>query len=1091
MSTIFLKLNKRKIRFIAFLIIAVFLSINIYVSKVYAVENDLKFNRITIEDGLSQGTVEAIFQDSKGYMYFGSAEGLNRYDGHGFKVYRYNINDNNSISSNYVDAIIEDQEGFLWVGTSNGLNKMDTNNGTFTRYLNDSNSPNSISHSNVWAIIQDKKGYIWIGTEKGLNKYDKNTNTFKRYFYDDKDENSLSHDFVTSLCEDSEGNIWVGTKNGLNELDPETNKFKRYLNSKDDPDSLSDNYVLKVFEDVQGTIWVGTQKSGLNKFVKSTGKFRSYVNDINNLSSLPSNTVRAIYQDKYGDLWVGTNKGLSKLISTKEEFINFKNKYYDTYSIVHDTVMSLFQDKTGMLWVGTNSGISKFYPRPDFRHYKSNPVEPNSLSENMVSGIYEDSEGILWVGTFSKGLNKINRKSGEINSCFSDSQKENSLSSDAIRSITEDKSNNLWIATNRGLDMLQKSTGNFVRYFNDSKNENSLVNNEVKHVYVDSRGILWIGTRQGLDSLDLESKTFTHYNDLLTQNNIGDFYISYIYEDKKGIFWIGTGINGGLIKYNREKNIMKVYKNDPDNINSISSNSIKSIAEDNKGNLWLATDYGLNKFDPVKETFTRYTEDSGLSNNYVYGVLIDELDNPWVSSNMGISKFEAASNEFINFNVTDGLQGNEFNSYSFFKSSSGEMFFGGLNGLNSFYPLRVSIDDSKSKVTLEQFKVYDKAVPFKDKISLKYNESYFSFEFFLPDYKSTSRNQYAYMLKGIDKDWVYASKRNYASYTHIPGGKYTFMVKGRNSNGKWSEPTTIEITVKRAPWNTDLAYLIYSLVVILVVYLVWNYVKILENLVRQRTLELNNKLEENEELYNKLIKYERIKNNYFVNLSHELRTPLNVILSTVQLVSKLNNDNVPIGREKLKNYIDIVKRNSNSLLKVINNLIDTSKIDSGQYKLNIEKTDIVFLVEEVALSLKEYIEDNGLELIVDTDTEEKIIECDPVEIERCVVNLISNAVKFTPRGGSIWVNIYDNSDYIQISVKDNGIGIAEENQVKIFDRFSQIDNSINSTKTGSGIGLTLVKSLVEMHGGSIALRSKLNDGSEFIITLPAEYRAID
>jgi signal transduction histidine kinase/streptogramin lyase len=753
--------------------------------------------------------------------------------------------------------------------------------------------------------------------------------------------------------------------------------------------------------------------------------------------------------------------------------------------------MSIFEDKTGMLWIGTEKGISKLYPNPKFKYYKRNPVESNTLSDDMISGIYVDKVGLLWVGTYNNGLNKIDRRTGKVEVYTADFKNETSLSNKSVWSIAEDKKTNLWLATNEGLNMLDKKTGKFTKYLHDPGNENSLIYDEVKYVYMDSRGLLWIGTRQGLDSLDVDNKIFTNYNELLTKNSVSDYFISYIFEDSKGILWLGTGLTGGLIRYDRDKNTMKVYKNNPKDINSISSNSIKCIVEDDYGNLWIATGYGVNKFNPGNETFTRYTEDEGLVNNYVYGVLIDGSNNPWISTNGGISKLNISTNEFINFNVIDGLQSNEFNARSFYKNVDGEMFFGGINGLNSFYPEQLSISENKADVVIKNFSIYEKAVSFKEKIKLKYNENYFSFQFFLTDYKKTSSNQYAYMLKGIDKDWVYASNRNYASYTNVSAGKYTFMVRGRNSNGKWSEPTGIDIEIGRAPWETGWAYSVYLLIVALVVYLIWNYVRILESLVQQRTSQLNNKLEENDILYIKLIGYERIKNNYFVNLSHELRTPLNVVLSTVQLVKKLNDDNSSIEAGKLDYYMGIVKRNSNRLLTVINNLIDTSKIDSGQYKINVNKVDIIYLVEETALSMKSYIGDNGLELIIDTDVEEKAVECDSIEIERCVVNLISNAVKFTPKGGTIWVTIYDKDDHIQISVKDNGIGIAKENQEKIFDRFGQIDNSVISTKAGSGIGLTLVKSLVEMHGGTIIVRSELNKGSEFIITLPTEYKVIE
>jgi signal transduction histidine kinase/ligand-binding sensor domain-containing protein len=1079
----------KKRRSISYLYIVIFV-LNLFINdiKALAYDSDYKFTRISIEDGLSQSSVEAIFQDSKGYMWFGTSDGLNRFDGHNFTVYRYKLNDDNSLTSNYVDSIVEDEDGMLWIGTSKGLNKLDPATSKIERYTYNSTKSDDkkgLSHYNIWTIMIDRNGDKWIGTEYGLNKYDKNTGSFTKYFSNKYLDNTLSDNFVTSLCEDNDGLIWVGTRNGLNIYNPKTNKFTVFMNNTNDENSISDSCINKIYKDSKGDIWVATNQGGLNKYNKENHNFIRYTHNESD-KSIPSNTVQAILEDSKGNFWIGTKGGLSQLNRETGEFTTYSNKFYDQQSLSDNNVLSIYEDRSGMIWIGTYRGINIINSNSNIKHYKNNPMDKNSINDNVISGITEDEDGVLWIGTKSGGLNSIDRKTGQVNHYLNDVKNENSLSSNDVYGVTKDRDGELWIATSNGLNRFNKKNNKFTRYY--SSGDNSLVDNNVRFIYQDRSGIIWIGTRNGLCSYDKNLDKFQRYNDIFKTNGINDFYISSIYEDSEGTLWLGCAIDGGLISFNRKNNTMISHKYDKSDNNTISFNSIKAITEDGLGNLWIATNHGLNKYNIKNKIFTRYTEENGLANNFVYGVLIDKENNPWASTNGGISKLNVTSNNFENYTVTDGLQSNEFNGYSYFKSEDGEMFFGGINGLNSFYPDKLIASNYMPKVVIENIKVFDKSIPIDDSLSLKYNEKYFSLEFFLPDFRNTNKTKYEYMLEGVDKDWISSDGRNYASYTNIKDGQYSFKVRARNSNGVWSVPTVVKIKVETPPWRTWWAYCFYYVILLIIIYLVWNHVRILENLVKQRTNQLNKKLEENKKLYSKLIKHEKYKNNYFVNLSHELRTPLNVIISTVQLLTSLNNEKIAISKENLNKYIDIINRNSKSLLKIINNLIDTSKIEAGSYKINPKPVDIVYVVEEAVISMKDFIESNGLEFIIDTNTEEKIIECDDVEIERCIINLLSNAVKFTPKGGTIYVNIYDKENWVEIMVKDTGIGIPEEQQEIIFNRFGQADNNVSTKYQGSGIGLTLVKSLVEIHGGSIKVNSKLNEGSEFIITLPVKHQ---
>ncbi|WP_288222329.1 two-component regulator propeller domain-containing protein [uncultured Clostridium sp.] len=1070
---------KKNIKNISVCLLMITMLINVFCIKVSAVDNNEKninFKRITVEDGLSQTSAQYIFQDSKGYMWIGTSDGLNRYDGNEFKVYRYKEGEKKSLSVNYITAINEDEYGNIWVGTIRGLNKIDAKTKEIKTYFPEVDGCN-LSYHNITEILIDSNDNIYIATADGLNLYDKENDNFIRVYGEDS-EYKLTSQFIYSITEDKNGDLWVGTEEGLNKVSRKTNKIIKYY-ADGLSNSITDDFIYKLYVDTMNNLWIGTYSGGLNKLNIDTNKIEYYLNNPNNDKSIASNSIRDILMDSDGIVWVATDNGLSRLNNKNNSFINYKSKVYDPQSIVSNNILSLFEDNSGSIWIGTYDGISIFNMENSFINYKKDPFDTNSLSDNMLAGIYKDKDGLLWVGTVYNGLNVMDREKGIITKYKADGS-ENSLSDDDIRDITG-IDNEIWIATENGLTKYDKNTNKFTKYFHG--NDNSLISNDVRSLYIDSSGVLWIGTADGVCSFDRKN-TFKSYKKIFGENGITETMFSDIVEDKEGIIWIGSSLDGGLIKLNKETEEIKVYRNDKNNEKSLSFNIVKSIAIDKNNNLWIGTQYGLNKFNREDETFTRYTEDDGLSNNFIYGVLVDDEGDLWISTNYGISKYDVKKNKFINYDVTDGLQGNEFNGFSYYKAVDGELFFGGINGLTTFYPKNLKEKNFLPKVVIGSVYSNDNKILNLDKIHIGYKNNNINFKFFLPDYGNIKKIQYEYKLVGLDDNWNFAENRNYASYTNLESGKYTFMVRARNSTGDWSEATSISFTVGVKPWKSSFAYMIYGLFLFLIIYIIWNRVKILDSLVEQRTNELNKKLKENEDLYNKLIENEKYKNNYFINLSHELRTPLNVIISVEQLISKLNKDKKEISMEKLDYYMDTLRRNSDRLLKLINNIIDTSKIESGSYKLNIKEYDIVYLVEEIALSMKNYIESKGIELIIDPEIEEKIIECDDTEIEKCIVNLIGNAVKFTEVGGKIEIKIKDNNNYVKISVKDTGVGIDQKYHNAIFDRFGQAYNNISEENGGSGLGLTLTKQLVTLHKGKIYVKSEVNKGSEFVIILP-------
>ncbi|MBU3103829.1 ligand-binding sensor domain-containing protein [Clostridium gasigenes] len=1044
-------------------------------------DTNMTFKRITIEDGLSQTSIEYLYQDTEGYMWIGTADGLNRYNGHEFEIYRYKEGAKRTIAANYISAIKEDKTGDLWIGTSKGLNKINQDTKEISTYLPGENGE-GISHYNICEILVDSKGDVFVATENGLNIYNRETDSFKRIL----NSNELTSQFIYSIAEDEKGRYWIGTDNGLNMYNKETGEVKQFLHDKDNENTISSNAIFKLYMDKDNKLFVGTIDKGLSILDTESYDVIRYLKDPKNKSSIPGNFVKAILRDSRGMIWIGTDDGFAKFDEKEKEFKLYESKTYDSQSIVNENILSLCEDKSGTIWVGTYGGISLFNPGNIFSLYKNDPYDDNSISEASVQGIYEDNEGLLWVGTTHNGINSLDRKNNIIKRYANESGNEKSLIYNNIKTVVG-IDNEIWIATENGLSKFDKNTNEFTNY-KSTGDKNSLPNDVVRTLHIDSEGILWIGTRDGLASFDRKD-TFVNYKDLFEANGIREYMFSDIYEDKDGIMWFGSAIDGGLIKYNKETGKIKNYKNNKADKNSLSFNSIKSINEDSTGNLWIATHYGINKFNKETEKFTRYTEEDGLSNDFTYGILIDENDDVWVSSNYGISKYDIKKNKFINFNVTDGLQGNEFNAYSYFESKSGEMFFGGINGITSFYPKNLIEKTFIPPVIIESITIKGEVkFNLKEDIVANHRDNNVYINFFMPDYRNKSKIQYAYKLRGLDKEWIFSENRNYASYTNLAPGSYEFFVKGRNSSGEWSDAVSIKIKINNPFWKTPIAYILYLLLAIIGIILVLNRMKWLDRLVKQKTFELNNKLEENELLYAKLIRTERYKNNYFVNLSHELRTPLNVILSTQQLITNLNTNNKPISKGKLDYYMLTLNRNSNRLLNLINNIIDTSKIESGAYRLNIKKVDIVYLVEEAVLSMKDFVEDKGIGLIIDPEMEEKIIDCDDSEIEKCVINLIANATKFTPDGGEIKVEILDLGDMVKIIVKDTGIGIEKKYHESIFNRFDQVYDKISEEHGGSGLGLTLTKQLVNLHNGQISVESICGEGSTFIIILPIKQR---
>lgn len=1022
----------------------------------YAQSKNLIFNNINIEQGISQSTIEDIFQDSEGYIWLGTNDGLNRYNGYEFKIYNYEEYQN-SISHNGITDITEDKYGNIWVNTVSGVNKINKKTEKISNYTEINGK---IKEDSTTEIIVTKDNNILVGTYEGLNIYNAKEDRFD-IILEQKD--GILSSCIYSIDEDINGNIWIGTELGLNKLSKDFKVLETYT---------SESEIYNIFcDDENGFVWAGSDSSGLLKIDKNTKEVTQYINDIEDENSIPANQVGVIIRDSKGNLWVGTTNGLARYNEKNDSFDVYKNKVYDKNSLVYNDVRSIIEDREGVLWVGTYSGISIFDTESSIKYYNAGLDDGYLLSENMVHGIYEDDEGYLWIGSRTKGVNIIDRENNTSKSI--NMENNNVIQSNSINDITGYK-DFIFVATDAGVLKINKKENTIQNY----NLEDGLIGENVKDIFVCDKNYLWIGSTNGLNLLDIENDKIIDMTDYVDEGS----YVRYVYQGQDGSYYIGFLRDGGLGIIEPNSKETKYYKNIPNDKTSISSNRIRYINEDSKGNIWIGTSYGLNKYDPKTKVFKRYTTSDGIANNTIYGVLVDDNDNIWVSTNKGISQIDTKNNTVNNLSVTDGLQGNEFNGNAAFKSKSGELFFGGINGLNAFYSEDVNSINNKSKVIFDGFKVNDK--DYLDINGLKFdnNTENIKIKFFTPVYSSNKNISYEYELIGSNSSKA-TTKENYVIYNDLLPGKYTFKVRAVDSRGDISDSETIEFSIKYPFWMSPIACFIYLVIAILFIINNKYKLKYLDRLVKSRTKELEEQMIKNEELYNNNIKIEENKNKYLVNLSHELRTPLNVISSTNQLLLELSKkDN--IKSDKLAYYIDISERNCNRLLNLVNNILDNTKLQSKMYTLNLKEVDIIYLVEETSLTLIDYIKSKSIELIIDPEVEEKIILCDDYEIERCIVNLVSNAAKFTPEGGNITITIKDLDDKVMISVLDTGVGIEEKYHKTIFDRFNQVDN--DESKGGSGLGLSITSKIVELHKGEIYVESKVGEGSNFVIILPVD-----
>jgi ligand-binding sensor domain-containing protein/signal transduction histidine kinase len=822
----------------------------------------IRFERILVEQGLSQNTVNCILQDSKGFIWFGTEDGLNKYDGYKFTVYRHDPKDPHTLSDNTIRTAYEDHSGVLWVGTGRGgLNAFDRVTEKFTHYRHDPDNARSLSYDTVTAVYEDSEGVLWVGTWRGLNRFDREREEFVRYRF------RRASYRVTAIYEDESGVLWVGTSDGLARFDRETGEFVHYENISYDVRSLSNNMVRSIWQDRDGVLWVGTGGGGLNRFDWEKEQFTHYLMDPGDTPGFVYNDVTTVYEDQAGVLWVGTDGGgLYQFDREMGQFDVYRTVPHQSDSLSSNYIRSIYQDRQGVLWIGTwDGGVNKYdWSKEKFVHYQNDPDDSNSLSHNHVLSILEDRDGVLWIGTSGRGLDGFDRVKGTFTHYRHNPRDSHSLSNDYVTCLYQDIQGVIWVGTRGGgLNRLDPETGQFVHYQNTVDDSTTLSSDVVEAIHQDRVGTLWVGTMGGgLNRFDAATEQFSHYryasydSDSLSSDNV-----TSIYEDRWGMLWIGTE-DGGLDRFDRENERFVRYQSDPGDPNSLSGDAVSSLYEDQVGILWVGTDRGLNRFDQVQGTFTWYDEQNGLPSDVVSGILGDGRGFLWLSTTKGLSRFDPRTETFRNYGVDDGLQGYDFGAYH--KGRSGEMFFGGVNGLNAFYPDDVRDNPYVPPIVLTRLTQGgervsgDTAVEAVAMVTLRWPKNFFEFEFAALNYVQPEKNQYAYMLEGFDKDWNSVGSTRSAQYTDLPGGTYTLRLKGSNNDGVWND-TGVSLTIVVVPpfWMTW--WFRGAVVLALIGSVVGGYwlrvrsfesrTRELATLVEQRTHEIDQRRQELEALY--------------------------------------------------------------------------------------------------------------------------------------------------------------------------------------------------------------------------------------------------
>jgi signal transduction histidine kinase/ligand-binding sensor domain-containing protein/DNA-binding response OmpR family regulator len=1080
----------------------------------------LSFSRITSEDGLSNNMVNNILQDEEGFIWIGTREGLNRYDGYSIKVFMTETNDTTSILDNFIISLYKDRNGELWVGTINGVSKYNRDTEDFTRFPTNNAEAESFKKESLGAICEDGEGNIWFGNQDG-GVYKLNRQSRKFYYY------SYPEKSISALFIDSKKKIYAGTKDcEIYFFDEKAGAFVLADLPECQAGYIPDNYIRNITETQEGNLLMNASH-GIFEINPQKGESRKITFIPEGISSFRNNEIKNFLQESPEIMWIGTwGKGLYKYNLRENHLVNFQSEPGESNSLINNDVNIIFKDKGGVLWVGTQEGINIIDPAKDmFRKYQNNPNNPESLHFNFITSFCEDSDGTIWIGTYGAGISKFNPLTKKFYEIIQSKEAKGGLTNNAIRAICEDEQGKVWIGTMKGLDRYNPVNDRFTHFEHSEANDNSISSSDVLCIINGNRNDLWVGTFGGGLShvkLDGKSPVFENIlNDPSDESGISSNYIRSLELDRDGNLWIGS-LGSGLDKLNTKTGeIRHLYE-----INTFQGdadlNRINCIKESNDGLIWIGTWGGLVKLNPLTKKIDIFTVDNGMPDNNISEIQQDEKGNLWVSTFKGIVKMDYIGKEealFAYYNTRNGLQGNKFNINASLLTKKGELYFGGTTGFNVINPKSIISNEYQPPVVLTNLMIFNEPVSINEKvngrvilknalnssdeITLSYKDRIISIEFAALSFSEKERNTYKYYLEGVDKQWVTVdSKRRFATYSNLPMGRYIFRVKAANSDGVWNEAgTSLNIRVLPPPWKAWYAYLTYAVLIFGGLLLIRN------NAIKNANLKHKLQIEAIER--QKVEEINQVKFRFFTNISHEVRTPLTLILGPIErLLSQ------PDLSEYVLDQLYMMNRNGKRLMNLVNQLMDFRKIEMGKLELEYQQDDLFGFLNDIKAAFNELAKEQEIEYNLKSSFKELQIWFDRDKLEMAIYNVLSNAFKFTKSGGRIQISLQssakskgkallkrlqsspevNNTPYAEgmefaiIQISDSGMGIPKDKLERIFERFYQVSSSFkanqNLNQTGTGIGLSLTREIIQLHQGRILVESQYGKGSKFYIFLP-------
>ena len=1050
-------------------------------SRAAAQAPTLRFTHVSDQQGLSNSTIESIFQDSRGFIWAGTRDGLNRYDGNEMLVFRNDPVDSTSLTDNYIRCIYEDRSHQLWVGTINGLNRLNPEKNNFIRFKHRAGGENhSLSNNMVTSIAEDTEGRLWIGTfGGGLNRWDPASQSFIHF---------AAPAPINIIYPDRAGHLWVGGQSSLDLFHPKEGKWTHYQNTM--ATNASGNTITAIQADRQGNLWLGTEDDGIFLFDPLHHTFTRFAHSDKDPASLGNNMIKSLLVDKMGRLWVGSiNGGLNLYHPQDNAFFHYEYQPGNNTSLSQRTVSALREDRQGNLWIGTHrGGINIYSPGMEkFNLYRQESAA-GGLSYNDVRAFCEDN-GDIWIGTDGGGLDLFQRDKNRFRSHRYDPFDPHSLGSDAVLDVMRDRQGNIYVATwGGGLNLLDKTTGHFTRYQNRPGDSSSISSNFVQKTFEDYEGRLWVATYYGgLNLFDPATGKFSRLaSDPSGKTSLRGKNIVALHEDREGQIWIGTD-DGGLNCYQQTTRHFTHYFDKDEKMPDL-----RVIFSDSRNRLWVGQ-RGLYLFDTAHNNFRLYTDRAGLSNEFIKGITEDEQGNLWISTSNGLTRFNPETYAYKKYNTGDGLQGEEFEANACLKTRDGEMYFGGVNGFNSFYAASIGTNPYVPPVYITGFQLFNQKmspglqgsplqrdISLTQEIRLTYKQSTFSFNFAALNYTIPENNQYAYKMEGLDKDWNYVGKERRSVYTNLGPGEYTFRVRASNNDGVWNEAgASVRVIITPPFWLTPWFIGLLAVLGLGGLYAFYRH----RSRLRLRELEERKR----EEIH-------QVQLQFFTNISHEFRTPLSLILGPLE---KLMKENV---LPSLSQHYASMHRNANRLLSLINELMDFGKLESGALKLGVMRSNLPAFLDEMEEEFRDWAHQKEIGFTVRYPATLPDTWFDRQVLEKIVLNLLHNSFKYTKIGGHITLealstlaefrpsfanelvvrSAHRGSSYVYIRVADTGIGISAESIRHLFERYYRITDS----HLGSGVGLAFVKSLALLHKGDVLVYSQRNKGTEIIIGIP-------